>query len=220
MRDFFHQKTANRQKLIDYGFSEVGGVLVFEDVIADGELRLAVSVDSSGVVRADTYDVDSGEPYTLYRSEATGAFVGSVRTTIEDILSEISESCFDPDVFKSECAKRIIAHVREEYGEEPEYLWKNFPNNAILRRRDNRKWYAALLTTRRKNIGASGDEDVEIIDLRGEPETIRALIDGKKYFPGWHMNKKHWFTMCMDAPAGFDEICSRLKESRDIAARR
>ena len=38
----------------------------------------------------------------------------------------------------------IYKYVKEQYGTEPEYLWKRDPNSAVLRHR-NRKWYAVFM---------------------------------------------------------------------------
>lgn len=122
-----------------------------------------------------------------------------------------------PDVFGSPGAQQVIAYVREEYRDELQFLWRRFPNNAIYRRKDNRKWYAALLVVDRRKLGLDQDGTVEIIDLRGDPDEIGALIDGRKYFPGYHMNKKHWFTLRLDGSVPMAEVLSRLDESYRLA---
>ena len=82
---------------------------------------------------------------------------------------------------------QLIEYVRKQYGDELEYLWENFPENAVWRRKNNQKWYGAPLTVSRRKLGFSSDEVVEIIDLRGTPEELAAFVDGQRYFPGWHM---------------------------------
>lgn len=98
-----------------------------------------------------------------------------------------------------------------------EYLWEKFPDNAVWRRKDNQKWYGALLTVSRRKLGCSSDEVVEIIDLRGTPEELEEFVDGQHYFPGWHMNKKHWYTIILDGSVPSDEICQRIDESYALA---
>ena len=43
------------------------------------------------------------------------------------------------------------------------------------------------------------------------------MIDKKRYFPGWHMNKKHWYTIILDGSVSTEEICSRIDESYRLA---
>lgn len=85
------------------------------------------------------------------------------------------------------------------------------------RRKDNKKWYGALLTVSRRKLGIDSDEIVEIIDLREEPDVLEKLIDNTRYYSGWHMNKKHWFTVVLDGSVLPDEIFRRLDKSYMLA---
>lgn len=121
------------------------------------------------------------------------------------------------DVFQSADARQVIEYVREKYQDELQFLWQRFPKNAIFRRKDNAKWYAALLVLEKRKLGLDDDGVVDIIDLRGDPEDIGALVDHQKYFPGFHMNKKHWFTMCLDGSVAMAEVRARIDESYLLA---
>lgn len=48
-------------------------------------------------------------------------------------------------------SQELIDYVRQTYGDELEFLWKKFDDNAVWRRKDTKKWYAALLTTQKNN---------------------------------------------------------------------
>ena len=98
------------------------------------------------------------------------------------------------------------------------------PDNAIFRRQDNQKWYAALLTVKPEKIGLpaseKGDKKIEIIDLRLQPDILTETVDNVKYFPGYHMNKKHWYTICLDGSVAAAEICQRLAVSYELAKKK
>ncbi|MCL2295613.1 MAG: MmcQ/YjbR family DNA-binding protein [Methanomassiliicoccaceae archaeon] len=123
------------------------------------------------------------------------------------------------DVFKSEGARQVIHYVREKYQDELQFLWERFPKNAVFIRHDNDKWYAALLVLQKKKLGVDGDEVVDIINLRVWPEDIGALVDGKRYFPGFHMNKKYWITICLDGSVPIEEIFRRIDMSFALSLR-
>lgn len=224
----FLRRKANLPQLRAFGFFESAGGYSYTTTLLGGQFVLTVTVGSEGEVSkvsADVIETASGESYVLHRvSGATGAFVGQVREEYERVLARIAEVCFEPDVFKSEGARRVIEYVRNIYGNEPEYLWQRFPYNAVVRRADNAKWYLVILTVRKEKLGLSGDGSIEIIDIRMNPEDVTALVDGKRYFPGYHMNKKHWVTLCLDAPASqsfpvsLEEIFSRIDASFELAA--
>ena len=70
-----------------------------------------------------------------------------------------------------------------------------------------------MLTISRRRLGFDSDKTAEIINLKGRTEDIERLVDNKRYFPGWHMNKKHWFTVVLDGTVILSEICKRIDES-------
>ena len=109
----------------------------------------------------------------------------------------------------------VIKYIKEKYNDEPEFLWEKFAGNAIVRRKDNLKWYAAFLSVSKQKLGFSETSSVEIIDLR----TIDAdkIIDNKTVFPGYHMNKKHWITIILDNSVPMDYIKKRIDESYILA---
>lgn len=214
----FKHKKPNPAKLLSFGFELQGESYIYCRALIDGMMRLTVAVSQEGKVSAEIADSSSGEEYVLHRvAGAAGAFVGRVKAEYDTVLEEIAAGCFDADVFKSEQAKKLIAHVREKYGDELEYLWQKFPDNAILRRKDTAKWYAAVLTVSRRKLGFDSDKAIEILDLRMKPEEIQAAVDGKTYFPGYHMNKKHWITLCLDGTVSMDEIYRRIEASYLLA---
>ena len=224
----FLRRKVNLPRLRAFGFSEAAGGHVYTTALLGGQFALTVTVSSEGGVSrvsADVIEATSGESYVLHRiSGATGAFVGQIREEYERVLARVAEACFEPDVFRSEGARRVIEYVRETYGNEPEYLWQRFPDNAVVRRADNAKWYLAILTVRKEKLGLSGDGSTEVLDVRMKPEDVTRLVDGKRYFPGYHMNKKHWVTLCLDAPAPqplpvpLEEVFARIDASFVLAA--
>lgn len=215
----FKRKKVNFARLIPFGFSESGSVYTYSTGLVDGQFEMIVTVTTEGKVSAEVIENSSGEDYVLHRvSSATGAFVGEIRDGYARVLTMIANACFEPDIFKSAGARQVIQYVREKYQNELEFLWERFPDNAIFRRRDNAKWYAALLTVRKNRLGLDGDGSIEVLDLRMKPEDIDVLVDGKKYLPGYHMNKKHWVTICLeDYPVPLEEIFCRIDESFALA---
>jgi len=143
-----------------------------------------------------------------------------VRALYENALKEIAETCFDQAVFKSLLTGDVIAYARDTFGEEPEFLWERYPDNAVLRRKDNRKWYAALLTVAGNKVGLASDDIVTIADLRADENDVPELIKRRGFAPAWHMNKKHWFTVLLDGSVELSEIIGLLVKSRELAAKK
>ena len=88
-----------------------------------------------------------------------------------------------------------------------------------MRRKDKGKWYAAILTVSRRKLGFDSDEIAEVLDLRMKPEEVEKSVDGQIILPGYHMNKKHWITICLDGRVSLEKICALIDESYKLAVR-
>lgn len=215
---FFARRRMDRSKLLAYGFTEETEGYRYDTLLMNGEFLLSVFADKSGRVSTKITDCSLNEEYTLYKvSSSVGPFVGKVRAECEAVLTDIAQKCYEPDIFRGEQTQAVIEYVRSKYGDEPEYLWEKFPDNAIWRRQDTRKWYGLILTVPKKKLGLASGEMAEIIDLRLDPAQMAETVDHERYFPGWHMNKKHWYTIILDGSVPTEEIAGRIEESYRLA---
>ena len=214
----FKNKSANAEKLIKYGFVQTDGKYVYQKAIVDGQFRLTITVSANGEIETELFDVMSEDTYTLHLVEsAVGAYVGRVRAEHEQVLHDVEQCCFDRDVFKQDFTREIIEYARKKYGDEVEYLWDNYPDAAIIRRQDNKKWYVLLMTVLPKRLGLEGDEPIEIVDLRFDLDQLPNKIDGERYFAGYHMNKKHWITILLDGSVPLAETLEYIDKSYALA---
>ena len=209
----------NTEKLIQNGFIRTESGYFKESKLMDFLLR--VSVTDEGKVQAELFDPEADAPYTLHLvTNAAGNFVGEVRKAYEEALLLLAETCFDKAVFKQRLTKDLLRCAEAQYGEKCEYLWERFPENGILRRADNRKWYAVIMTVAGNKVGLSTENIVEIVDLRAEEEVVNTLIHSRGFAPAWHMNKKSWITVLLDGSVEFSTIAEMLEKSRCLAAKK
>ncbi len=222
MTDFeklFSQGEVNRGKLLKNGFVENEEGYYRESRLLDFILR--VKIAREGSVNAELYDPETDEPYTLHLvSEADGSFVGEVRKAFESALLEIAESCFDRAVFKNKLQKEAALYAKETYGEEIERLWEKFPEDGILRRKDNRKWYAVFMGVAGNKVGLPTDGSVEIVDVRADKDEVAFLCTKRGFAPAWHMNKKSWITVLLDGSVEISTIRRMLDKSRELALKK
>ena len=218
---FFAHRKPNREKLLRYGFTEGAQGYQYATSVLDGELELTVFVSPKGIVSTRMTDLATGDEYVLYKvASSVGTYVGEVRAACGEVLTDISRTCFEPDAYHGAQTAEVLAYARERYGDEPEFLWEKLSDSAILRRKDNQKWYAVFMTLSRRKLGLPSDEIAEIIDLRIEPAQTEFTVDSVRYFPGWHMNKKSWYTIVLDGSVPTDELFRRMDESYDLAGQK
>ena len=198
LKNELKNKTINKKELLKYGFIKEGKKYIYKLKIYNEQFEMIVEVLNDKMT-SKLIDLGNEEEYVLIDIEgSTGEFVGRVREEYENILNDIVQKCTDINVFKSEQAKEIIKYVKEKYNDDLEFLWEKFDENAIWRNKKNNKWYGALLKIPKNKLGINSDEIIDIIDLRYKKEYIQDVIDFKKIYPGYHMNKQSWITIKLD----------------------
>ena len=213
----FQRKKVNIEKMSAYGFVREKDSYRYTTDILDGQFQLNVHIQGDGAVDTEVFDKNTGDEYVLYKTGATGSFVGEVREACEEVLQKIVADCYDIDIFKYDQTKRLIDYVRCKYGDELEFLWKTSPGNAVWRCKDTKKWYGAVLTLSKSKLGLTGDDIVEIVDLHATSEQIEKLLKKDGYYPGWHMNKKYWYTIILDDTISDEELFRCIDESYEMA---
>lgn len=109
----------------------------------------------------------------------------------------------------------ICKYVKEQYGTEPEYLWKRDPNAAVLRHK-NGKWYAVLMCVEGKKLGLPEKRNVDIMNVKCNPEMVSLITYKFGILPGYHMNKKHWLTILLDGSVSEAKALDFLDMSYDL----
>lgn len=205
------------KKLLEYGFIEKEDQYEYKTTLIQNEFDLIVTFSKDSKFDAKVIDLVSNDEYLLVKvPDATGEYVGKVREAYKNKLNEIIIKCSEIEVFKSNQAKQIIKYIKTKYDNEPEFLWEKFAGNAVFRHKENDKWYGLLLTISKSKLGLDSDELVDIIDLKILPEDIENVVDNEKYFLGYHMNKKHWFTIILDNSVPTGEIFKFIDKSYNI----
>ncbi|MBD5080696.1 MAG: MmcQ/YjbR family DNA-binding protein [Ruminococcaceae bacterium] len=111
---------------------------------------------------------------------------------------------------------RIIAHVKEFYGADPEYLWEKTPNSGVFRNSINKKWFGAILDIPKSKLGYNDETIVYVLDIKCDPLMVGELQKQKGFFPAYHMNKDKWITVILDDTVKDDTIFFLLEQSFDL----
>ena len=114
----------------------------------------------------------------------------------------------------------IFTYVKHRYGVVPEYLWKTYPNYAVLRHREGNKWFALIMDVPKSKIGLAGDETVDIVDLKCDPLLSGSLRSEPGILPAYHMNKEHWLTIVLSGSYPDDDIYNLIDLSYTLTGKR
>lgn len=111
--------------------------------------------------------------------------------------------------------EEIFEYVQKQYGTVPEYLWSKSPDSAVLRHK-NGKWYAVFMTVEKSKLGLEGNDLVDIMDVKCDPEMTSMIIQTYGFLPGYHMNKQHWITILLDGSVSEAKTLDFLDMSYDL----
>ena len=95
--------------------------------------------------------------------------------------------------------KCVFDYIQKKYKVLPEYPWRRYDENAVFRHTDNKKWFALVMGVRKEKLGLSGNDDIDVVNLKIDDLFFRDMIireDG--ILPAYHMNKMHWITVLLD----------------------
>ena len=102
--------------------------------------------------------------------------------------------------------QELFDWVQQQYGTELEYPWHD--RNAVLRRKDNDKWYGVVLEVAGEKLGLTGDGIVDVLNVKSDPMLIGSLRGQNGYFPAYHMNKEKWISVLL----GREELDESIKD--------
>ncbi len=97
--------------------------------------------------------------------------------------------------------EEIFEYVQKQYGTMPEYLWSKLSDSAVLRHK-NGKWYAVIMTVEKSKLGLEGNDLVDIMDVKCDPEMTSMIIQ--------------WITILLDGSVSEAKTLDFLDMSYDL----
>lgn len=112
----------------------------------------------------------------------------------------------------------IFVWCKQQYDVEPDYPWYDW--NAVLRHKDNRKWFGLVLEINGGKLGMDTEKMVDLLNIKCDPMLIGSLLLRRGFFPAYHMNKDNWVSILLDAPENDEKIKSLLDMSYEMTRSR
>jgi predicted DNA-binding protein (MmcQ/YjbR family) len=203
-----NKSVPQKDKLLAFGFSEVSGSLMLKKEIADGQFYAEIKL-SYKTLTADVFETSTNEKYVLFNvASAQGAFVGQIRSEVQDVIEEIRAKCF----ISQDIKEKYVDFLHSYFNAQGDNPWNEQPyDTSTVYRCPNNKWFALIMQIKFKNLGFDSDEPVWAVNLKAE--NVEAITDKKSIFPAYHMNKKYWITVLLTAVTDFEKLCELTKKS-------
>ena len=218
VKDFIKDKKIDLKRLKKFGFKLKDDSYYYDIFLLNNQFKMCVKINLDNSIFTELIDAETNETYVLHLlEERRNGYSEKVYGAYSEVLEKIKKECFEDEIFKTDYTNEIINYIKNKYGDELEFLWKKSPKTAVVRRKYSKKWYAVILTLSKRKLNLDSDELVEVINLHNSPEEIEKLIDNKRYFPAYHMNKKHWCTICLDGTVELKEIYKLIDKSYELA---
>lgn len=112
------------------------------------------------------------------------------------------------------------AFIKNEYGIAHDCPFEDDPDTWVFRHPDNRKWFALVMTVKKRRIGIDSDELIDLVNMKCAPEIMDDLWQERGVFPAYHMSKKHWLTLALDGTCSDETVKWVAKISYDLTRRK
>lgn len=219
IQEIFQNKRLDAKKLPQCGFAWTGNCFEKSVPILAGQFCIKIMIGRSGAADYRVFDAQTGEEYVLARvPDAAGSFVGEVHAACEEVLSQVARECFFTEHFQNGQTRRVLEYCLGQFGAEPEYLWKRYPDFAVLRVQRDGPWFALIGKVEKRKFGLSEDGFEEVINLKNQPDVIASRIAKRLAYAAYHMNKKYWFSTFLDGSLPDAELLTLIGQSyRSVA---
>lgn len=112
---------------------------------------------------------------------------------------------------------KIIEYANKTYGTSPEYLWREHPGYAVLRRDDNKKWYGIIMNIPRNRIGMPSSDIIDVLNVKCDPALYDFLCGDGGFRRGYHMGRT-WISIVLDGSVSMQQIIPLINRSYELVA--
>jgi len=109
--------------------------------------------------------------------------------------------------------KELSGYIKGAYDCLEDYPWIKYPDYAVYRHKDSRKWFAVVMEIPKCKLGLKGDEKISIVNVKCDPILIGSLRMEQGIYPAYHMNKAMWVSVALDGSVDRGRICWLIEMS-------
>lgn len=116
--------------------------------------------------------------------------------------------------------EELIAYISDAYGASADYPFMQYPDVAVFRHNNNKKWFAVIMRVSKNKLGIDSDEEIDIVNLKCSPVLSGSLRNETGMFPAYHMNKSNWISVALDGSADAERIKWLVDISYELTAKK
>lgn len=200
------------EKISAYGFAQTESGWIYKTNFINGDFKAVVSIDSAGRVSGTVCEIATEDEYLPLRVESMDGFAAEVRNAYIKILNDIKEKCCHENVFIFPQTNRLADEIYKKYGDKPVFPWDNF-SGGVFKNPTNGKWYAIVMALNVQKVDKKLTGEVEVMNIKLDPEKIKELHKEKGFYPAYHMNKKNWISILLNDTVPDKVLLNLLDES-------
>lgn len=116
--------------------------------------------------------------------------------------------------------QKFSLYIEDFYGIKYDCPFEDDLDTWVFRHPDNKKWFALVMTIKKRKLGMDSNELIDIVNLKCAPEIMDDLWKENGVFPAYHMSKKHWLTLALDGSCDDDTVKWITKISYDLTKKK
>ena len=116
--------------------------------------------------------------------------------------------------------QEFALHIKDFYAIIYDCPFEDDLDTWVFRHTDNKKWFALVMTIKKRKLGIDSDDLIDVVNLKCAPEIMDNLWHESGVFPAYHMSKKHWLTLALDGSCDEDTVKWVTKISYDLTRKK
>lgn len=114
----------------------------------------------------------------------------------------------------------LINYITEIYSADAEYPFMQYPDAAVFRHANNKKWFAVIMNVQKRKLGVDDDGTTDIVNLKCDPILAGSLRGDAGIFPAYHMSKTNWISVALDGSVEAEKIKWLLDLSFELTSKK
>ncbi len=104
--------------------------------------------------------------------------------------------------------QEFLTYCLDTFGTVADHPFDEDFETAVLRHKDNRKWYALVMKVSLRKFGFDSDDFIDVVNMKLPTEMFGSFGASDGVYPAYHMNKLHWISVLL--PYAQDDIVQFL----------